>query len=1223
MNNLLKPERLAVDPNSPIAAKEWRFWHQTFKNFLTLCGNDAPDKYLTIINLMSHSVYDYVEDCTDYNSVVAILEKLYVKTPNEIFARHLLATRRQQSGESLDEFLLELRKLSKDCNLKAVSAEQYKEELVRDSFINGLSSPLIRQRLLENKTLTLDQAYSQATSLDVAQKNSAAYSHPAVHVAAVDLPSTPEDDNSLCPDVLGQKPPLANNPPLATTYSKNKCFYCGGASHHRRKCPAREAMCHTCAIKGHFSSVCMKKKQGNSVGNVATTYSSSLCALGISAAFPSSLSHAAVPIVINGVALTALIDSCSSESFINEQVANRLKLTLSPSTRNISMALTTLKTDIIGCCTADITLNNCTYTNVILSVLKDLCSDVILGHDFQKRHKRVTIELHGPQSDLIVSNSPSCALAAASVDELSLFANVNPDSKPIATKSRRFSFSDKTFIAEEISRLMSENIIEHSTSPWRAQVVVVKSPSHPEKKRLCVDYSQTVNQYTEVDAYPLPRIDDMINNLAKYRVFSTFDLKNAYHQLPICDSDKKYTGFEANGKLYQFCRIPFGVTNGVAVFQRQMDKIIEEEKLMDTFSYLDDITVAGHTQEEHDTNVAAFMEVIHRRNLTLNESKSVLSSSTINILGYLIGNGVVRPDPERLRPLQELPPPTNVRSHRRALGLFAYYAKWIPNFSEKIQPLSKALTYPLCKEAIDSFNTLKGDMESAALRPIDEGVPFVVECDASETTLSATLNQRGRPVAFMSRTLQSSELHYPPVEKEATAIIEAVRKWEHLLARQHFMLITDQRSVAFMLDNRKRTKIKNNKIQGWRLELASFSYTIQYRPGIDNVGPDTFTRAFCASVTESNSNLSDIHKQLSHPGVTRMLHFVRSKNLPYSTNEVKKVCSSCRMCAELKPRFHKPPMGTLIKSTQPMERLNIDFKGPLPSSTPNKYFLTIIDEYSRFPFVYPCSNISSQTVIKCLNQLFSLCGTPSYIHSDRGASFLSNEMKEYLSQKGIATSRTTPYHPIGNSQCERYNGIVWKSIQLTLKSHSLPDSQWEMVLPDALHSIRSLLSTATNTIPHERFFGYQRRSSCGSSIPSWLSTPGPVMLRRFVRHSKTDPLVDEVQLMDVNPSYAYIRYSDGRESTVSLKDLSPCPASPKAIPHDNTVPPSSILSPPVGNQTEISSQSVHVEQEQCNSPDSSAQSIINDTSVLSNNNNDTPAIRKSSRVIKPPDRLTY
>ena len=102
-------------------------------------------------------------------------------------------------------------------------------------------------------------------------------------------------------------------------------------------------------------------------------------------------------------------------------------------------------------------------------------------------------------------------------------------------------------------------------------------------------------------------------------------------------------------------------------------------------------------------------------------------------------------------------------------------------------------------------------------------------------------------------------MHYPPVEKEATAIIKAVRKWEHLLARQHFTIISDQRSVAFMFDNRKRTKIKNNKIQRWKLELSTFSYTITYIPGVDNVGPDTLTRAFCASSTETNSNLSKIH----------------------------------------------------------------------------------------------------------------------------------------------------------------------------------------------------------------------------------------------------------------------------------------------------------------------------------------------------------------------------
>ena len=481
--NLLKPERLDLDSNSPTAAKEWKYWLRTFNNFIAECGNGAPDKYRTIINLITHNVFDYVEDCVDFDSVVKTLQNLYIKTPNEIFARHLLANRRQQSGESLDEFLQQLRKLSIDCNLKDVTAEQYREELVRDSFINGLSFPLIRQRLLENTTLSLEQAYTQAISLDLAQENADAYVQPIAHVATVTPLSAPDDKTYT----YSEEPEASA---LAAVYPKRNCYFCGGAPHNRLKCPARESVCHNCEIKGHFSRVCRsKKKPGKTSGNVATMYAPTLCALGVTAAFPNSLSHAALPAVIDGVTVTALIDSCSSDSFINQQVANRLQLAISPTTRNISMALTTLKIDVIGCCTTDITLNDRTYSNVQLSVLKDLCSDIILGHDFQRRHKRLTIELHGSQSDMIVSNSSSCALATAVIDELCLFANLIPGSKPIATKSRRFSFSDRTFIQEEITRLMKEDIIDHSTSPWRAQVVVVKNPALPNKKRLCIDYS--------------------------------------------------------------------------------------------------------------------------------------------------------------------------------------------------------------------------------------------------------------------------------------------------------------------------------------------------------------------------------------------------------------------------------------------------------------------------------------------------------------------------------------------------------------------------------------------------------------------------------------------------------------------------------------------------------------------------------------------------------------
>ena len=160
---------------------------------------------------------------------------------------------------------------------------------------------------------------------------------------------------------------------------------------------------------------------------------------------------------------------------------------------------------------------------------------------------------------------------------------------------------------------------------------------------------------------------------------------------------------------------------------------------------------------------------------------------------------------------------------------------------------------------------MRDELTRVALSPIDEDIPFVVECDASDVAISASLNQNGRPVAFMSKTLSTAERRYPAIEKEALAIIEAVRKWNHLLSRQPFILITDQKSVSFMFDNRKRSKIKNSKIQSRRLELAEFSYTIQYREGKDNIVPDSFTRAHCAAVSTS---LEEIHAQLCHPGVT-------------------------------------------------------------------------------------------------------------------------------------------------------------------------------------------------------------------------------------------------------------------------------------------------------------------------------------------------------------------
>ena len=171
-------------------------------------------------------------------------------------------------------------------------------------------------------------------------------------------------------------------------------------------------------------------------------------------------------------------------------------------------------------------------------------------------------------------------------------------------------------------------------------------------------------------------------------------------------------------------------------------------------------------------------------------------------------------------------------------------------------------------------------MASAALHPIDNTLPLTAETDASDFAIAGTLNQEGRPIAFHSRTFFPAEQRHSSVEKEAHAVVEALRKWRHLLIGRHFTLVTDQKSVSFMFDRHHASKIKNEKIMRWKMDLSLFHFTILHRPGKKMIGPDSLSRTFCGTI--GTSHLKELHVSLCHPGVTRMAHFVRSKILPYS-----------------------------------------------------------------------------------------------------------------------------------------------------------------------------------------------------------------------------------------------------------------------------------------------------------------------------------------------------
>ena len=198
----------------------------------------------------------------------------------------------------------------------------------------------------------------------------------------------------------------------------------------------------------------------------------------------------------------------------------------------------------------------------------------------------------------------------------------------------------------------------------------------------------------------------------------------------------------------------------------------------------------------------------------------------------------------------------------------------------------------------------------------------------------------------------------------------------------------------------------------------------------------TFSRV--CSTTYNGPDLSKMHQQHGHSRITRLVHFVRTKNLPFSIDDVKRVCFTLKVCAELELRFFQKPLETSIKAMRPWERIFIDFKGPL--EVENSYLFFVIDEFSRYPFAFPCQDMTTATVIQCLSHLFSLFSLPLYVHSNSGISFMSKELKHYLSNRALATSRSSPYHPTDNSQAERMNQPVWRTVEMILCNYKQPNS---------------------------------------------------------------------------------------------------------------------------------------------------------------------------------------
>ena len=1133
-------------PDEP-TEEDFLYWKRMLEKYIATAKIPEASKLDVLHVLCGPKTFPLVEDCTSYSNAISLLEKKFLKRSSAIMMRYKLLTRKQQPSESVEAYMSSLRAFAKKCQTKAMTAEEHRSLLVTDAFVAGLTSGVIRQRLLESSEESLDELHKIAITMEMAISDSKSFE-----------PSTDSPTIAAAASLPKQRSP---RPP-----TNQRCFWCAGQRHPRSSCPARNSTCSRCQIKGHWASACMRKPDARpKLAAAATSLSakssdSEDCSDTTIMAALGSTRRGLIKVTIDEHRTEALVDTGSDSSFVTLGflLERGLRYSNNKSSKSVHLADKS-SLQILGTYEGDLCINstaNCYKSK--FCVVDELVFPMIIGMDLLRHHSKVVLSLGGSLEPLEIC----CALSPVQgTPTYRLLPGVDLDSlKPLAAPSRRYT-RHAEFIATEIDRLLKEGIIQESQSPWRAQCFVTNTHKKP---RLVIDYSGTINRFTPLDSYPSARIEDILEKVATNKIFSRIDLRSAYHQLALHPDDYKLTAFEACGRLFEWTRLPFGCTNAVAIFQRTMDYLISANSLKNTYSYLDDIIIGGRTKREHDENLAAFKKAAAAHGLQTNDGKCAYSQETIDFLGHTIHDGTMKPDARRVSPLLDFPNPKNLAQLNRLIGLFAYYAKWIPRCSETILPLIRARdtinkTKVLSSEAIAAIAQLKSLLAASTLSAPQYGVPFTIETDASEHALGGSLTQFGKPVAFMSRTLTPSERRQSVIEREACAIVECCRRWRHLLlSAPQFTIITDQKSVSFLFSTQQTSKIKNDKLARWRLELSGYRFDITYRCGAQNTVADALSRITCASTVDSQLLLT-LHGRLCHPGVARFYHYVRARNLPYSLSEVRQVVSSCDVCKELKPRYYNPPRANVITSTRPWERLSIDFVGPLPSSSHNKYLLVIVDEFSRYPFAFPCSRITDDVVITHLLNLFSMFGTPAGVHSDRGAQFESTKLKQFLLRNGIAKTRTTPYRPEGNGQCERMNGTLQKTIQLALKTFGYDKTKWERVLAVALSSIRSLLCTATNSVPHDRLFTFRRSSVSGSDLPEFLLHPGSDILHRRHIHSKGDEPAEKVELVEtVSPHYARIKYPTGRVDTVSTRDLAPCQQ--RSTPEENT--PERLQTPP-------------------------------------------------------------
>lgn len=703
------------------------------------------------------------------------------------------------------------------------------------------------------------------------------------------------------------------------------------------------------------------------------------------------------------------------------------------------------------------------------------------------------------------------------------------NARPIAQKAYRIPHHLQPVVDEIIQEQLDAGIIQPSASPWASPIVLVpkKSLNGEKSYRMCVDL-RAVNKVTTPDTYPLPRIDETLDRLGNCRYFTTLDMRSGYHQIKIAPQDAPKTAFIVPSGLYEFVRMPFGLRNAPATFQRFADLLLRGLKPMTCLVYLDDIIIFSRTIEEHAERLRNVLARLRGANLSLKLEKCFFAESQVQYLGHIISSDGVKPDPRLIEAVRTFPVPANIKELQSFLGLSNFYRRHVQDYAAITKPLThllkKGVTFDWTPECDRAMQRVKDILTSSPLLAYpDFEKPFILSCDASDFAVGCVLSQEQngeeKPIGYASRQLNKAERNYGTTEKELLAVVFGVNYFRCYLYGRPFTVVTDHAALQWMLS----LKDPSSRLTRWALRLSEFDYTVKHKPGKLHQNADALSRK--VRIVQVEDVLVDELKKeqevdvecqeyVKRPGF-ELVDGVLYKKTPLgnrivvpkalqpqilaqchdslqachngkkATNyriatrywwrrrqqDVDKYVRDCLPCAQrTQNKRLRIPMQTLPETSRPWQLTALDLVGPLPQ-TPrgNKYVLSIIDHFSRFLILVPLADMSAETVAQAfVNRVVLPYGSPEALLTDRGTSFMGSLFVQVCKLLRIRKWRTSPFHPQANGRVERVHKTIAKMLAHYVNS---THTNWDKYLAFVASAYNSRVHESTGLTPYEVIYG--------------------------------------------------------------------------------------------------------------------------------------------------------